>query len=232
VVYRDPPPSVRAILEPWCAVGATGALRVGDPPGGALYIVDGRLVYAECPQTNGVDRLLVASGRLTAEAWRAAVAAGRTGRPISEFLAAGDHLSAAELELTVLAALHDAALLLFERSAEAHFEAGTTHHLGAICSIQFAEVCAEADRRRRQLDEAWQDPAIDTAAIVPARRLGGHHVALNAVQWEIIANADRRRSPVDLARLLGRETFVVRLEMRRLAQAGLVDGRITCVSGA
>ena len=40
------PSTLRGALEPWCAIGATGALRVEDPPGGAIYIVDGRLSYA------------------------------------------------------------------------------------------------------------------------------------------------------------------------------------------
>ena len=43
---------------------------------------------------------------------------------------------------------------------------------------------------------------VTTAAVVPARRLRGHQVSLTAAQWEIVANADRRRSPADLALLL------------------------------
>jgi hypothetical protein len=58
---------------------------------------------------------------------------------------------------------------------------------------------------------------------VPARRLRGQFVALTAVQWEVVANADRRRSPIDLARLLGRDAFTVMLEVRRMAGAGLVE---------
>ena len=61
------PSTLRGALEPWCAVGATGALRVEDPPGGAIYIVDGRLSFAECGLVSGVDKLLTASGRVPAE---------------------------------------------------------------------------------------------------------------------------------------------------------------------
>ncbi|GIJ49899.1 hypothetical protein Val02_67850 [Virgisporangium aliadipatigenens] len=216
------PPRFSSVLEPWCAVGATGALRAVDPPGGAVFLVDGRLVYAESPHAVGVDRLLTASGRLPAETWRAALAAGRGNRRVGDILVEQEHLTGAELELVTSAALLDAALFLFDATVPAQFEAGAGHLIGTGCALEFHDVCQELDRRRRLLDGAWPDPEIDTVPVVPARRLAGHHVGLTAVQWEIVANADRRRTPGDLARLLGRETFVMRLEVRRLAQAGLV----------
>jgi hypothetical protein len=84
-------------------------------------------------------------------------------------------------------------------------------------------VCDEVDRRKRLLVDAWPDASIDTAAVVPVRRLPNQFVALTAVQWEVVANADRRRSPIDLARLLGRDTYTVLLEVRRMARTGLVE---------
>jgi hypothetical protein len=219
------PPRFSSVLEPWCAVGATGALRAVDPPGGAVFLVDGRLVYAESPYSVGVDRLLTASGRLPAETWRAAMATGRINRRVGDVLVEQEHLTRAELELVTRAALLDAALFLFDATVPAQFEAGVGHLIGATCALDFHETCQELERRRRLLDGAWPDPDIDTVPVVPARRLGGHHVGLTAVQWEIVANADRRRTPGDLARLLGRETYVVRLEVRRLAQNGLVTAQ-------
>jgi hypothetical protein len=53
--------------------------------------------------------------------------------------------------------------------------------------------------------------------------LSSQFVALGALQWEVVASADRRRSPVDLARLLGRDTFTILLEVRRMARSGLVE---------
>jgi hypothetical protein len=218
-----PPPTLRQALEPWCAVGSSGAVRVVDRPEGAIYLTDGRVTYAESGLVSGVDRLLTASGKLPADVWKAAVAAARSGRPAGETLIGEGHLRRGELELVVLSALLDAALLMFDAPVETRFEPGAANPLDGYCSLDFGSVCREVDRRRRLLAEVWPDPAIDTAAVIPARRIAGHHVALTAVQWEIVANADRRRSPADLARLLGRETFVVLLEARRLAQAGLIE---------
>jgi hypothetical protein len=52
-------------------------------------------------------------------------------------------------------------------------------------------------------------------------------VALTALQWEVAASSDRRRTPVDLARLPGRDTFTVMREVRRMIRADLMEpGRI------
>ena len=223
VTATDSPPRLRDALEPWCAAGATGVLRAADIPGGSVYLAEGRLAFAECPLVCGVDRRLTASGRLPPEAWRAALAAGRSTCRVGVELVEQGHLTAGELELVALLALFDAALLLFDVATAAPFESGATHVLGTGRTVALTDVCREVDRRRRLLDDAWPDPGIDTSAVIPARRFAGHHVALTSLQWEIVANADRRRSPVDLARLLGRDTFATLLETRRLARAGLVE---------
>jgi hypothetical protein len=204
-------------------VGATGVLRVLDPPGGAVYLTDGLISYAESPPACGADRLLTASGRLSAEAWRAALAAGRAERRVGEELVRQGLVTPAELEVVVLSALYGAALFLFQVGTDARFEMGLGHPLGPVVGLGLSDVCAELVRRRRVLEEAHPDPAVDTHAVVPARRLAGHHVALTALQWEIVANADRRRTPLDLARSLGRDTYATLLEARRLARAGLIE---------
>jgi len=214
---------LRDALEPWCAAELSGALRVIDAPGGSVYIVDGLIEYAECPVVSGVDRLLTASGRLPADAWRAALAAGRTRLRVGDELVSTGLISRVEVETVVLLALYDAAHVLFDAAVEVRFEPGVRHPLGVECRLDLDEVCREVDRRKRSLVEAWPDASIDTAAVVPARRLPNQFVALTALQWEVVANADRRRSPIDLARLLGRDTYTVMLEVRRMARVGLVE---------
>lgn len=214
---------LRDALEPWCAAEVSGALRVLDAPGGSVYLVDGLVAYAECPAVPGLDRLLTASGRIPAEAWRAALAAGRGTSKVGAELVSAGLLTTAELESVVLLALHDAAYFLFDALAQVRFEPGAVHPLGTTCAVDLRTLCTEVDRRKQVLVEEWPDAAIDTAAVVPVRRLRGQFVALTALQWEVVANADRRRSPVDLARLLGRDSFTLLLEVRRLARAGLVE---------
>ncbi|MEV0455255.1 ADAM 12 protein [Catellatospora methionotrophica] len=214
---------LRESLEPWCAAGVTGALRILDPPGGVVYVVDGRVAYAETPVASGVERLLTASGRLPADAWRAAVTAGRAQHRIGPELVDAGLVTQAELEALGVIALYDAAFFLFDLVVAAHFEHRARHPVGHLRTLDLRTVCQEVDRRKRLLADAWPDAAIDTAAVLPQRRLRSQCVALTALQWEVVANADRRRSPIDLARLLGRDTFTVMLEVRRMARTGLVE---------
>jgi len=201
----------------------TGAVRVLDAPGGAVYLVEGQIDHVECPVLSGVDRLLTASGRLPSEIWRAALLAGRSQNRVGAELVATGLLTSAELKAVVLLALYDAALVLFDAALGVQFEPGVRHPMGTQCVLDLVVVCREVDRRKRMLAAAYPDAAIDTAAVLPVRRLPDQFVALTALQWEVVANADRRRSPVDLARLLGRDAFTIMLEVRRLARAGLVE---------
>jgi hypothetical protein len=227
VALQQPSRRVRDALEPWCAVGATGALRVLDPPGGTVYLTAGLISYAESPPACGVDRMLTASGLVSPDGWRAALAAGRGARRVGEALIEHGLVSPSELETAVLSSIYGAAHFLLPADLisldDARFEMGAGHVLGRVVGVDLYVMCEEVDRRRRMLADAWPDSRVDSHAVVPARRLAGHHVALTALQWEIVANADRRRTPVDLARSLGRDTFATLLEVRRMARAGLVE---------
>lgn len=216
-------PLVRDALEPWCAAGVTGALRVLDSPGGAVYLADGVIEYAESPVASSPERLLTASGRITPEAWRAAVASGKPNSRIGDELVAGGTVTRAEWEWAVILSTYDAAHFLFDLAAQVRFANADSHPLGRVRPLELHAVCTEVDRRKRLLADAWPDEVIDTAAVLPVRRLGADCVALSALQWEVVANADRRRSPIDLARLLGRDAFTVMLEVRRMVRLGLVE---------
>ena len=197
------PSPLRDALEPWCAAGTTGVLRVLDPPGGAVYLTEGCISYAESAPACGLDRLLTASGRLSAETWRAAVAEGRPGRRVGETLVKQGVITPVELEAEVLAAVFGAGLFLLDAGTEVQFEIGVEHMVGPVVALDLYAALGELERRRRALAEAYADSSVDDHAVVPVRRLPGHNVALTALQWEIVAHADRRRSPMELARSLG-----------------------------
>jgi hypothetical protein len=63
---------LRRLLTELSESGRTGALHVGGTPGGALFLVAGRITYAESPACPGLGDRLVGSGRMSAGAWRAA----------------------------------------------------------------------------------------------------------------------------------------------------------------
>jgi hypothetical protein len=58
--------------------------------------------------------------------------------------------------------------------------------------------------------------------VVPVLRPGLDRVLLSGLQWEIVLHADGRRTPQELAGLLGRSAYAVTLDVRRLAAAGLI----------
>jgi hypothetical protein len=199
------------VLEPWCVTGATGAVRVLDAPGGTVYLTEGRISYAECPLACGINRLLTGSGRLSSQSWRAVLATGRSGARVGAELSRLGLMPPAEVEIAVLAAIYAAAHFLFNARSRIRFEIGVTHPIGAVTDVDLQTACSEVDRRHQVLSEAWSDSGIDTTVIVPARQIDGHYVSLTALQWEIIVAAGRRRTPIEMARAMGRDTFATLL---------------------
>ena len=202
----------------------TGALMVSGRPGGAVYVVEGRVVYAESPAAPGVGELLTSSGRLATRTWQNALDLGTSTARVGRLLVEQGHLTQGELELCVLGATYDAAYFaLAPDAAGVNFLAGATHWLGPVVQIDPAAVDREARRRGRLLAEIFPDPRVDTVAVSPAPRAPRERVTLTAPQWELLVAADGQRTPADLALLLGRAGFATIQELRRLAAAGLIE---------
>jgi len=111
----------------------TGALHVGGRPGGVLYLVTDRIVYAETPASPGLGDRLVASGRVAAATWQALLAEGRGAHRVGRLLLRDGAIGQNELALRVVAAIADATHELMQ-SAEApvRFVPGERHWLGPV----------------------------------------------------------------------------------------------------
>ncbi|OII63834.1 hypothetical protein BJP40_22840 [Streptomyces sp. CC53] len=193
------------LLRRLAADRATGAL-VRDH--GTLYLVDGAVVHAESPYAPGLDALLGTA------APRPPVGAG-------------------EWEICRLGALYDAAFFaLAPGRGPARFRygdaaPGAAHpapgHPGAAPGrpVSAADVERETLRRRALLDRVWPHPVVDTAPVVPARMPRGRTAGVRG--RALLARADGRHTPTQLAHTLGRPAFHTLLEVRRLAAAGLVE---------
>ncbi|WP_328466550.1 ADAM 12 protein [Actinoplanes sp. NBC_00393] len=202
----------------------TGALMVGGHPGGAVYVFEGRIIYAESPAAPGVGALLTSSGRLAARTWQNALDLGTSTARVGRLLVEQGHLTQGELELCVLTATYDAAYFaLSSPSAPVDFLPGATHWIGPVVHIDATAVDREVGRRVRLLDEIIANPRIDTAAVIPVTRAPRERVVLTALQWELLVHADGQRTPADLALLLGRAGFATIQELRRLAALGLIE---------
>ncbi|MEV7601700.1 hypothetical protein AB0O91_30495 [Kitasatospora sp. NPDC089797] len=202
---------------------ATGALH---GPLGTLYLVDGQVAAAESPRAPGLADLLTGCGRITREGWAELLRGhGPRGR-VGEVLLERGLLTRGELELGHLGTLFDAAyFVLADRSGGTwRFESEARHWLGTVALVDPTRLEREVERRHRLLDRIWPWPQLDTAPVrpverhrCPSRRPPGRR------RRELLDHADGRRTPADLARLLGRSGFGVTADVRRLAAAGLLD---------
>jgi hypothetical protein len=202
----------------------TGALVVGGHPGGTVYLIEGRVTYAESASAPGVGELLTASGRLAGRTWRAALDAGTSRAQVGELLVTQGHLTQGELELCVLGAIYDAGYFaLSPAAAPVEFLDGAVHWLGPVVRVDAAAVNRESRRRSRLLNEIFPDSRVDVAPVIPVPRAPVERVTLTAPQWELLVSADGQRTPADLAQLLGRAGYATIQELRRLAALGLIE---------
>ena len=202
----------------------TGALVVGGHPGGAVYVLEGRVIYAESPAAPGVGELLTASGRLAGRTWQNALDQGTSTARVGRLLVDHGHLTQGELELCVLGATYDAGYFaLAPADAPVEFLVGATHWLGPVVHIDPAAINREVRRRTRLLDDIFPDSRIDTSVVTPISRPPRERITLTAAQWELLVHADGQRTPADLAFLLGKAGYATIQELRRLAAAGLLD---------
>ena len=213
-----------ALLAQVAGARETGALMVGGHPGGAVYLFEGRVMYAESPAAPGVGELLTSSGRLAGRTWQSALDLGTSTARVGRLLVEQGHLTQGELELCVLGATYDAAyFVLADPAAPVEFLTGATHWLGQVVHIDAAAVNREVRRRIKLLDQIFPNPLVDVAPVIPVTRPPRERITVTAAQWELLVHADGQRSPADLAQLLGRAGYAIIQELRRMAAAGLIE---------
>ncbi|MFF7458154.1 transcriptional regulator [Kitasatospora sp. NPDC008115] len=226
-----------AAVERLAGERATGALR---GPAGTVYLVDGLVAHAESDRAPDLATLLTACGRLAPETWREAVHRFGPHARVGEALVEQGRLTRGELELCHLGALYDAACFLLDAPDNAlaapprwTFAPGVRHWLGPVAAVGAHRLRREAERRQRLLDRIWPSAQFDTAplcrsAAPPAVTAPGRHARRlrppTRRQCDLLDHADGRRTPAELARLLGRSAFATTADVRRLAAAGLLAG--------
>lgn len=212
------PPAPDGLLDRFAAERVTGALR---GPHGCFYLVDGAVYCVEGAAAPGLDVRLTAAGKVPPQGWRyAAENAGPQLRG-GQFLVEAGWLTQGELEICHLAALLDAAFFALPLPPEAtSFTPGTAHWLGVVRRISAPALQQATARRRALLDRLHPWAAVDTSPVVPVPP--GDEVPTTARQRRLLAHADGRHTPHELARALGQSAFVTLLDIRRLAAAGLV----------
>ncbi|GAA5055862.1 hypothetical protein HNP84_006306 [Thermocatellispora tengchongensis] len=132
-------------------------------------------------------------------------------------------LTRGELEFCVLGLVLDAVYFLLAAAAtRPRFVPGERHWLGPYWYFDVTGLLRECERRRARLNDVWPSAQLDTLPVSPVPRLPGQRVVLDALQWEVLVNADGTATPAELARRLGRPAYSVLMAVRRLAAAGLL----------
>lgn len=229
------------LVEELARSGATGALRSEC---GTVYLAEGAVVHAESPLAPGMAAVLTTGGRISHPAWRQTLLVHGADHRVGRVLVEQGLLTRGELEICHLGALYDAAYFALSAHPSAvSFEPGVRHWLGPVSRVGARALHRETVRRRSLLAGIWPWPQVDTAPLIPAAvtppprpltrppgrsdRRGRPRIGPRG--RELLALADCRRTPVDLALLLGRSAFATTAEVRRLAAAGLIetpDGRL------
>ncbi|MFF2121501.1 hypothetical protein ACFVXH_29705 [Kitasatospora sp. NPDC058184] len=202
---------------------ATGALH---GPLGSLHLVDGRVAAAQSSRAPGLADLLIGCGRITPEGWAELLRIHGPRSRVGEALVERRLLTRGELELGHLGTLFDASFFVLADPGGGvwRFEAEARHWLGPVADVDPARIRREVARRRQLLDGIWPWGQLDTAPVRPVEHVRrASHRPSGRRRRELLDHADGRRTPADLARLLGRSGFGVTADVRRLAAAGLLD---------
>jgi hypothetical protein len=147
--------TLRSLLAELGESGRTGALHVGGHPGGALYLVSGRIAYAETPACPGLAERLVASGRIAATAWQEVYAAGRGAHRVGRLLLRDGLIGQNELTLRVVATICDATHeLLQSDDAPVRFVPGGRHWLGELAGVDLGALGHLTAQRLRRVPHA------------------------------------------------------------------------------
>jgi Domain of unknown function (DUF4388) len=149
--------SLRHLLNQLGASGQTGALHVDGTPGGVLYLVAGHIVQAETPACPGVGERLVASGRLSAQTWKAAYEEGRLRHRVGRILIRDGHIGQHELAARVVATICDTThALLQSGDAPIRFVPGERHWLGVITQVEMGALIQETAKRLRTVPAPYE----------------------------------------------------------------------------
>lgn len=202
----------------------TGALLVFGPPDTTLHFHQGLLVAVRTPAAPGPETLLLRSGAVSSQDWASAREHALTTGDLGTELLERRHVGAVLLELTLVRSLLDGVFVLgltpSNRGGEVR-PGALPPLLRLDEGMEPDQALREAARRHDSIDRGWGPPA-DLARMRPVATAPSER-APSAVLRELLARADGRRTPRDLAFVLGRDVSGVMADLARLADRGQVD---------
>jgi len=212
----------------------TGAVTVSGTPGGTIHVRDGLVVAIHTPGAPAPDALLLRSRRVGEDEWNAALEAGRgDGRPDAALVALGT-IGAGELDAVCRASVFDGAFAMsLSPSAEWTVdEAVPTPAFAADVGVEPQPLADETARRMLLLSGLW-GPLGEFAGsrIKPAPRVEMARVPMVSRFHDVLAAANGRRGPRDIAFALGRGVYAVMLDLARMHERRLVQRDVPSGAG-
>ncbi len=209
-----------ALLD--CAASRlSGGLRVLGEPGGTIYFRAGQIIAIITPGAPDPETILQSTGRvLPAAAEEYSGGAGRTPADLIRRALIGQ----GELEVLLRLALADAIFVIAAGRIDgyARHEEDDTPVLVLEPGASSAELLEETYRRLRILTSLASPPMPDRDRVIFVQGGPTSAVQPGPGQGELLALANGRRTPRDMAFALGRGVYAVTLEVARMRDAGLV----------
>ena len=212
-------------LRQYAAAAFSGVVRVDGQPGGTIYLSGGRISACETSGAPSLEVILLRSRTISESDWDAAFTAAAVGkRPLTAELIERGLIGAGALEAMLRIALADAVFAVVSGRVDGWAEAPAADCLLPLTpAARSGWLLAEATRRGQAL-AAFPPPALsaqDRVTAAPGARPGRG-------QDTLLALADGRRTPRDLAFALGRGLYETMLELGRMRAEHLV---VTSPSG-
>ncbi|MCT9928678.1 hypothetical protein N5079_00440 [Planotetraspora sp. A-T 1434] len=203
--------------------GQTGVLRLPGDLGGAIYLSEGDVVFAESKRTPGPASGLARQPGRPHEADPAGSRANRGGPAdaVDPEIAGSLAWRFAVREATVDAALE----LLSSRPRHAllqRFRESGTPTVGTVGGMSLPALLTEVNRRQEIVKQMSISLTADTA-VLRNPHIDSPELQVSELQWALLIRMRDRSTPRDLAWELGHSVFGTTVEVSQLIALGLVS---------
>ena len=200
-------------------------MRVSGRPGGSIYLADGRIVSVETPGAPSIEVILLHSQLVDEFGWDTAFAASAAsgGRTMGEELVARGIIGAGRLEALLRTTIADGMLALAYGLVEAcRAETPAAGPLTLEPGVPAGWLLNETSRRIQALGSLPDRGGRERVRVVAVPGAIAPGLVLGGGRDEIVALADGRRTPRDLAFALGRGLYATMLQLGQMRQEGLI----------
>lgn len=218
------PRNVPALLLRLQREGFSGTVTVSASPGGTIHLRDGLIGAIETPGTPSAESVLLKSGRIDDAGWAAGLTAVRHGDDHAAALVGQGLIGAAELEILCVATVFEGAFAMSLARPEGWEVGAVAPAVLAPRGIEPRTVAEETTRRLALVSRLWGSPAdLARARMRPSARADRVAGRLTGRYQALLAIANGRRTPRDLAFTLGRGLFGVMVDLIRMNGLELVQ---------